>query len=95
MKRFPVPSALLTLTMLPSAGQEGNSETRIQIKKMEVPSYPPLARQAHVTGDVKLHLTVNKNGDVASVDVVSARPKGWGKDFAAVAIEAAKRSQFS
>jgi TonB family protein len=96
MKRFPVAFALLTLTMLPSAGQEGKSETRIQIKKMEIPSYVPLARQAGVSGDVTLHLTVNKSGEVASVDVVSARPpKGWGEAFAAVAIEAAKRSQFS
>jgi TonB family protein len=95
MKHLTVALALLTLTMLPSAGQEGDSETRIQIKTMEIPRYLPLAQQAGISGNVTLHLTVNKNGDVTVVDVVSAHPKDWGKGFASMAIEAAKRSQFS
>ena len=85
----------LTLTMLPSAGQEGKSEMRIQIKKMGIPRYLPLARQAGISGDVTLHLTVNKSGEVTAVDVVSAHPKEWGKGFASMAIEAARLSQFS
>jgi TonB family protein len=94
MKHLPVALALLTLTVLPSAGQEGK-ETRIQIKKMEIPRYLPLARQAGISGDVTLHLTVNKGSEVTAVDVVSAHPKNWGEGFASMAIEAAKRSQFS
>ena len=95
MKHLPVALALLTLTMLPSAGQEGDSETRIQIKTMEIPRYLPLAQQAGISGNVTLHLTVNKSGEVTAVDVVSAHPKDWGKGFASMAIEAAKRSQSS
>jgi TonB family protein len=95
MKHLPVALALLALTVLPSAGQEASSETRIQIKKMEVPRYLPLAQQAGISGDVTLHLTVNKSGDVTAVDIISAHPKNWGEGFASMAIEAAKRSQFS
>ena len=67
MKHLTVALALLTLTMLPSAGQEGDSETRIQIKTMEIPRYLPLAQQAGISGNVTLHLTVNKNGEVTVV----------------------------
>jgi Gram-negative bacterial TonB protein C-terminal len=95
MNQFAVASALLILTTFPSYGQEINSETRIQVKKMEIPSYLPLAQQAGISGNVTLHLRVNKGGEVASIDVVSALPRDWGKGFASVAIEAAKRSQFS
>jgi TonB family protein len=95
MRHLPVALALLSLTVLASARQEGKPETRIQIRKMEIPRYLPLARQAGVSGDVTLHLTVNKRGEVTAVDVVSAHPKNWGEGFASMAIEAAKRSQFS
>src|SRR6185312_13489263 len=66
---------------------------RVQIKRMELPKYLPLARLAAVSGSVTLRLTLGKDGKVVFVDVVTAQPKDWGKGFAEMAIEAAKRSE--
>jgi TonB family protein len=92
--RFPL-TALLLLGVLIGlcGGQESSSATRVQAKRMEIPRYLPLARQAGISGEVDLRLTVNKAGKVVSVEVVSARPDGWGKGFASMAIEAAKKSE--
>jgi hypothetical protein len=47
-----------------------------------------------MSGEVALRLTVNKAGKVVSFEIVSARPSGWGKGFASMAIDAAKQSEF-
>jgi hypothetical protein len=60
---------------------------------MEIPRYLPLAQQAAMSGEVALRLTVNKVGKVVSVEVVNARPNGWGKGFASMAIDAANQSE--
>lgn len=94
--RFPL-TALLVLGVLigPCGGQESSCATRVQAKRMEIPRYLPLAQQARISGEVNLRLTVNKAGKVVSVEVVSARPDNWGKGFASMAIEAAKKSEFA
>ena len=40
------------------------------------PAYPPQARRAGTSGEVVLTFTVNTDGSVDNVDVVSARPRG-------------------
>ncbi|MGA3090215.1 MAG: TonB family protein [Terriglobales bacterium] len=37
-------------------------------------TYPPLARQANITGDVELKLEIRKNGSIQSVSVVNGHP---------------------
>src|SRR5215472_16562787 len=68
------------LLILPFAGrtQDLSPATRIQVKKMEISNSPPLAQQAGKSGEVTLHLTVSKSGEVRSVDVVSMQPSGSG-----------------
>ena len=65
------------LLILPFAGraQDLSPATRIQVKKMEIPNYSPLAQQAGKSGEVRLRLTVSKSGEVRSVDVVSMQSK--------------------
>ncbi len=95
VKRFRLAITLVaSLLILPCSAQENDSATRVQIKRMEIPKYLPLAKQAGVSGSVTLHLTVGKDGKVVSVNVVTTQPKDWGKGFAEMAIEAAKRSEF-
>jgi protein TonB len=38
------------------------------------PTYPPLARQAGISGDVELKLEIRKDGSVQSATVVSGHP---------------------
>jgi TonB family protein len=85
---------LVGLMMLASVGQN-NPADRVEAKRVEIPRYLPLAQQAAVSGEVILNLTVSKTGKVVSVDVVSAKPENWGKGFASMAIDAAKRSEFA
>jgi TonB family protein len=94
--RFPLTATLLLSVLIGTcSGQESSSATRVQAKRMEIPRYPPLAQQADMGGEVALRLTVNKVGKVVSVEVVNARPRnGWGKDFASMATDAAKQSEF-
>jgi TonB family protein len=86
--------ATLFLIILPCSAQQSDSATQVQAKRIEIPRYLPLARQAGISGEVVLRLTVNKAGKVASVDVVKAQPDNWGKGFATMATEAAKKSEF-
>lgn len=40
------------------------------------PAYPPEARRSRTSGEVVLRFTVNTDGSVGDIDVVSARPRG-------------------
>ena len=40
------------------------------------PAYPSDARRARTTGEVVLRFTVNTDGSVGDIDIVSARPRG-------------------
>lgn len=55
------------------------------MQKIE-PTYPPLARQARVEGDVVLKAIVSKEGDIKELQLVSGHPM-----LAPAAIEAVKR----
>jgi TonB family protein len=54
------------------------------------PSYPPLASQARISGDVVLRLGIRKDGTVESVDVVSGHAM-----LVKAAVESARQSQFT
>jgi len=51
--------------------------------------YPPLARQARITGDVEIHLSIRKDGSVESAELLSGHPM-----LAPAALASAKQSQF-
>jgi TonB family protein len=46
----------------------------VVLNKLFPPVYPPLARQARITGDVKMQVTIRQDGSVASVEVISGHP---------------------
>lgn len=75
-----------------SAQSTGNSDKapgEVVISKLSSPYYPPLARQARITGDVQLVLSVRKDGSVQSTVVVSGHPM-----LRKAAQESAQQSQF-
>lgn len=43
-------------------------------KSQVKPVYPPLAQNAHVTGDVQIEITISEQGDVIAARVVSGHP---------------------
>ncbi len=44
------------------------------LKSAGQPTYPPLARAAHIEGEVRLEFVLNRDGDPSSVTVVSGHP---------------------
>jgi TonB family protein len=49
-------------------------EHKISVQKYEVSVYPPIARAAHISGDVKLTLDIAPDGTVTAVKVLSGHP---------------------
>lgn len=49
----------------------GTLPSEIVLTRLSPRSYPPLARQAAIAGDVKIQLRIRKDGSVASTEVVS------------------------
>lgn len=45
-----------------------------KIKKRVNPTYPPLARQTHISGTVVLHVTITTDGALQDIEVVSGHP---------------------
>jgi TonB family protein len=68
----------ITLAASPSPAQGAERDpipvSRVVLTKLSPPLYPPLPRQAHITGDVKLQIWIWRDGRVASVEVVSGHP---------------------
>lgn len=74
-------------------GQEANSSTTqssISVAKLLPPVYPTVAKQAHVSGDVRLTLVVRGDGSVESATVVSGHPL-----LKQAALDSAQHSQFA
>ena len=67
----------------------GGPQGEVFLTKLSEPSYPPLARQTRITGDVELLLEIKTDGTVHSVDVVSGHPL-----LKQVALDSAQRSRF-
>ena len=53
------------------------------------PTYPPLAQQANITGDVELKLEIREDGTIQSASVVSGHPM-----LTQAALDSARRSHF-
>ena len=62
---------------------------RVILTKLVAPKYPPVAKQARITGEVELNLNVLPNGVLRSVDVVRGHPL-----LMRAALESAQQSQF-
>jgi len=61
----------------------------VVLSRLAKPFYPPLARQARITGDVELMLEVRRDGSIKSVNVVSGHPL-----LKQAALDSAQQSQF-
>jgi TonB family protein len=64
---------------------------RASLAQLSAPVYPPLARQANITGDVVVRVSVDPNGTVESAVVESGHPM---VALRVAAIESASRSRF-
>src|SRR5882762_4342300 len=53
--------------------QGGNVQAARLIKRVN-PTYPPLAAQSHISGTVRLHAIIGKEGTVREVDALSGHP---------------------
>jgi hypothetical protein len=69
--------------------QAGPPQSGVVMTKLFPPVYPPLARQARIAADVKVELSIRRDGSVASAVLFSGHPM-----LAPAAIESAKQSQF-
>jgi TonB family protein len=72
-----------------SALNAQSSEGEAILITLSKTSYPPLARQTRVAGDVELTLTVKADGAIQSVDIVSGHPL-----LTRAAVDSAQHSTF-
>jgi TonB family protein len=91
-------SALLVCSLCMAAastvsGQQADAENAAPLTPLirVEPSYPPAAQTLGVEGTVQLSFSVDANGSVSDVEVVSANPTGI---FDAAATEAVKRWRY-
>jgi TonB family protein len=69
--------------------QAGGAKEEVGLTKLFPPVYPPLARQARITGDVVVKLQVRQDGGVESAEVPSGHPM-----LRQAALESAQKSKF-
>jgi TonB family protein len=65
------------------------SQPEVVLVKLSPLVYPPLARQAHIAGDVSIRLSIRQDGSVESAEVIGGHPM-----LAQAALESAQKSQF-
>lgn len=58
--------------------------------KLPMPTYPPIARAAHASGDVKVDVTVDEEGNVMAARAIAGHPM-----LQAAAVAAARQAKFS
>jgi TonB family protein len=61
----------------------------VAVVKLFPPFYPPLARQAHITGQVRLSLHLASDGTVNSVELIDGHPM-----LKQAALDSAEKSVF-
>jgi TonB family protein len=76
--------------MIPQAVKVGQNVMSAQIVKKIAPEYPATAKQAHIQGTVVLKVTIDKSGDVQSLQLVSGHPM-----LAPAAIDAVKQWKYT
>jgi hypothetical protein len=81
--------ALAENTLAQGAASSETTNTEVVLTKLTAPVYPPLARQAHITGDVVVGLSLREDGSVVAADVTSGHPM-----LKMAALESARRSVF-
>jgi len=54
--------------------RQGGAVTAASLINKVNPSYPPLARQTRISGTVRLHAIIAKNGTVEQLEVLSGHP---------------------
>jgi TonB family protein len=88
---FAAVAAFATDTKASAQGTAGSAESKTEIVLNRVPSpaYPPLARQARISGDVKIQVRIRQDGSVASAEVISGHPV-----LKQAALESARKSTF-
>jgi TonB family protein len=95
MSRFSVTTAvsfaLFASTLLSAQNQLslGASQTAASLTNLAPPIYPPLARQARISGTVQIRLQLRKDGSVESAKVIDGHAM-----LRQAALESAKKSRF-
>ena len=84
-----VVSGLTIKSLAQTSSGDNPSQGTVVLTKLAQPVYPPLARQARITGDVELKIEVGKDGTVQSAVAVSAHPI-----LKQAALDSAQQSQF-
>jgi TonB family protein len=93
-----IPVLTLALTMASACAVESaaqslaipdSTQTGVALIHLSPPTYPPVARQAHITGDVDLMLAIAQDGTVESAVVVSGSPL-----LGSAALESAQHARF-
>lgn len=77
----------IAVAQTPSSG--GEPKTQARLIRLSPPIYPPMARQARIMGDVKIQISIRKDGSVESAEVISGHPI-----LNPTALESAQKSQF-
>jgi len=96
MKPLSMLTALISLCILAALRASAQDvsgaatpQTGVVLVKLSPPSYPPLALQARIMGDVEVYVHVRQDGSIASAELFSGHPM-----LAPAALESAKRSQY-
>ncbi len=72
-----------------AVAQGAQQEVYIEPAELSPPKYPPLARTARISGDVKVEIQLRPDGTASSVRIISGHPL-----LAPAAVESAKSSRF-
>jgi len=72
----------------PSTAAEAQSGT-VVLTKLSPPVYPPLARQARISGDVIVRVVIRPDGSVESAEVLEGHPM-----LKQAAVDSARKSQY-
>lgn len=67
-------TVLLAAAVVLFASPAAMGESGRKVKSRVTPSYPELANRMHVTGSVKIEITVAANGEVTKTKVIGGHP---------------------
>jgi len=81
--------ALVANAQTPEEPAGATSKTEVALVNLHPPTYPPLARQARIMGNVTIQIHIRKDGKVESAEVVSGLPM-----LKQAALESAQKSTF-
>jgi TonB family protein len=84
--------SVLLGTVLPAQTQPAleSSQKTTSVAKLFPPAYPPLARAARITGEVRISVHLRQDGSVESAEVIDGHPM-----LKQAALESARKSEFA